>query len=260
MVIPLRDHNPTRTRPVLTLLIVAANVAIFFLVQPAGFRSFNETSLQSTNEADRFLYEHALVPCELSHREALSPRLEAQCGGRASFAPLVPAQPYFPGKSILLSVLASMFLHGSLLHLGGNMLYLWIFGNNVEDRLGRVGFLLFYLLAGVVASLVHVAVDPSSLAPVIGASGAIAGVMGAYLVWYPRARILSIVPIFFFIQFVELPASLVLVLWFVLQFFTNPNSGVAWAAHVGGFVAGALVALAVGRGGPRRAATDYDWR
>ena len=136
-----------------------------------------------------------------------------------------------------------MFMHGGLLHIGGNMLFLWVFGNNVEDRLGPIAFTLFYVFTGIVATGAHVALNLDSTVPMIGASGAIAGVMGAYLVFWPHARILSVVPLFFILQFVRLPAGVVLGLWFVMQFFTNPNSGVAWAAHVGGFVAGALIAL-----------------
>jgi membrane associated rhomboid family serine protease len=149
-------------------------------------------------------------------------------------------------------VIYSMFLHGSFLHLAGNMLFLWVFGNNVEDHMTPIGFLLFYLAVGILAMVAHVLPDTGSTTPVIGASGAIAGVMGAYLVLWPRARILTFVPLFlFFVAY--LPAGLVLALWFGLQFLTNPNSGVAWVAHVGGFAAGALIALALrGIFGPPR--------
>ncbi|HEX6568322.1 MAG TPA: rhomboid family intramembrane serine protease [Acidimicrobiales bacterium] len=133
----------------------------------------------------------------------------------------------------------------------GRLLFLWVFGNNVEDRLGKVGFTLFYLVGGLVALAAHVVVDPSSTVPVVGASGAIAAVMGAYLVWYPDARVRTLV-VFFFITVVDLRAKGLLGVWFVLQFFTNPNAGVAWVAHVGGFGFGVLVALAVRAiGGPR---------
>ena len=152
------------------------------------------------------------------------------------------AEP-FPDKNVFLAVLVSMFLHGSWLHLRGNMLFLWIFGNNIEDRLGQVGYAFFYLVAGVAAALAHIATQPSSIVPVVGASGAIAGVMGAYLVLFPKARILTIIPLFIFLQFVYLPAYVVLLGWFVLQFFTNPNTGVAAAAHIGGFVFGAAIGL-----------------
>ena len=158
----------------------------------------------------------------------------------------------FPDKNVYLAILFSMFLHGSILHVLGNMLFLWIFGNNVEDRLGPIAFLLFYLLAGVVATAAHVAFNAGSTVPTIGASGAIAGVMGAYIVWLPHARVLSLIPILFFFGFIELPAAVVLGVWFVTQFFTNPNEGIAWLAHVGGFTFGAAVAFAL-RGCCRRA-------
>ena len=143
-----------------------------------------------------------------------------------------------------------MFLHAGWLHLVGNMLYLWIFGDNIEDRLGHFTFLIFYLLCGLGAGVVHTLLNYQTVVPSIGASGAIAGVLGAYLVSYPRARVLTLVPIFVFVQFIEIPALLVLGFWFVMQFLygaaslaaTTPNSGgVAWWAHVGGFVVGMLL-------------------
>jgi membrane associated rhomboid family serine protease len=141
-----------------------------------------------------------------------------------------------------------MFLHGGFLHLAGNMLFLWVFGNNIEDRLGHLPFVAFYLVCGLAATLAHVAVQPGSTVPLVGASGAIAGVMGAYLVWFPNALVLSWVVPFFL---VPVRAKWFLGIWFVLQFFTNPNAGVAWVAHVAGFVAGALAALVL-RGPARR--------
>jgi membrane associated rhomboid family serine protease len=144
-----------------------------------------------------------------------------------------------------------MFLHGGLLHLAGNLVFLWIFGNNVEDRLGHVPYLGFYLVGGVVATLAHVFVNADSTVPVVGASGAIAAVMGAYLVWYPNARIKTVI-FAFFIFFTEVRAKWLLGIWLLLQFFTSDNSGVAWVAHVGGFAFGALVGLAMGPGGRRR--------
>ncbi len=136
-------------------------------------------------------------------------------------------------------MLVSLFLHASWLHLGGNMLFLWVFGNNVEDALGPVPYLLFYVVAGITATA-QLAVDPTTTAPLIGASGAIAGVMGAYLLWYPKARILTWLS-FLLIVVIYVPAWLVLGFWFASQFFTG-DSGVAWVAHVGGFGVGAVVA------------------
>jgi len=168
------------------------------------------------------------------------------------------------GKSILASIFTSMFLHGGLLHIAGNMLYLWVFGNNVEDRMGRAPFLAFYLAAGVAAVYAQAATDADSVIPMIGASGAIAGVLGAYLVLFPHARVVTLVPLFYFLQVAELPAILVLGFWFVLQAFQGVGSlgsdvgGVAWFAHIGGFVFGALVALLFrGRTRPR-APAPYD--
>lgn len=236
MVIPLRDENPTTRFPIVTIALLVANIAVYFLVQAP----------QSDLEERRFLYEYAAIPCELTHGEPLSDELAAECD--PSIAPPgvsaadLSAQPLFPGKNVWLAALFSMFLHGGLLHLGGNMLFLWVFGNNIEDRLGPPLFAVFYLAAGFAATVAHVLSESSSIIPVIGASGAIAGVMGAYLVWFPHARVLSLVPIFFIFTLVALPAVVVLGLWFVLQFLTSPEEGVAWVAHVGGFAVGAAIA------------------
>jgi membrane associated rhomboid family serine protease len=229
MVIPLRDDNPTSRFPILTVLLIAANIFIFAFVQPHG------------PEAEaRFTYEHAAIPCELDQGKPAS-FIEVRDG--VCDRTLAAQRPLYPHKNIYLAVLVSMFLHGSWLHVLGNMLFLWVFGNNVEDRLGTFGFAVFYVLAGLVASAAHIAANLHSVAPFLGASGAIAGVMGAYLVFWPRARIFTIllfIPLY-------LPAWFVLGLWVGLQFLTDPNSGVAWVAHVGGFAAGVLVALALQR-------------
>jgi rhomboid family protein len=232
VVLPLRDDNPTRTRPVLTLAIIAACVYIFAAVQPHDARE------------ERFLYEHAAVPCEVTHAKPLSESLAEECAGANVVIPGQPFdRPVFPDKNVFLAVIVSMFLHGSWVHLLGNMLFLWVFGNNIEDTLGRAGFVGFYLVTGLAAAAAHIVTQAGSIVPVIGASGAIAGVMGAYLVLFPHARVLTLVPLFIFIQFLYLPAYLVLIGWFLLQFLTNPNTGVAVAAHIGGFVAGAIIAL-----------------
>ena len=150
--------------------------------------------------------------------------------------------PFAADKSVYLSLFASMFMHGGFMHIAGNMLYLWIFGNNIEDHLGHVRYLLFYLVSGLAAAAAHIALQPGSTVPVVGASGAVAGVMGAYFVWFPRAPVRTLLflglPLF-----VTIKARWLLGFWFVMQFFTSPNSGVAWAAHVGGFVFGAAVGL-----------------
>jgi membrane associated rhomboid family serine protease len=151
---------------------------------------------------------------------------------------------------VVLPLFTSMFLHGGWLHLGGNMLYLWVFGDNIEDKLGRARYLIFYILCGLAAAILHVVIDPMSEVPTVGASGAISGVLGAYLLLFPKARIVTLIPIFVFLQVAELPALLVLGFWFVLQFFnglvslgyeTAGMGGVAWWAHIGGFVAGMIL-------------------
>jgi len=244
MALPLRDLNPTKRVPVVTLMIIAANVFVFIAVQPHG----------STRQSDRFVYDHAAIPCEVVHGHPLTQKQIATGSCSVTNQDVVvrtvgglvrvPDGPLARHKNVYLAVIVSMFLHANLLHLLGNMLFLWIFGNNVEDHLGSIGYTLFYFAAGIVATIAFVAANASSVSPLVGASGAIAGVMGAYLVWFPRARVLSVVlPLFFFPFY--LPAAVVLLVWFVLQFFTNPNTGVAWVAHVAGFGFGALIALAL---------------
>jgi membrane associated rhomboid family serine protease len=230
MVIPLRDDNPTHAKPVVTLGLIIVCVVVYFALQP-----------QDADGSQRFLYQYAAIPCEVTHGEPLSEELVVECENAA--VPGGDDEPIFPDKQPYLAVLYSMFFHGSILHLGGNMLFLWIFGNNIEDRFGKVPYLAFYLVTGFAAAAAHILTEPDSIIPVVGASGAIAGVMGSYLVFFPRARVLTIIPLFIFIQFVYLPAYVVLVAWFGLQFLTNVDSGVAVMAHIGGFVAGAAIAL-----------------
>jgi hypothetical protein len=238
-VLPLRDENPTRHSPFVTWLILAACLVAFFVWQPTPF--------STTDDDLEFNLRHAAIPCEVVEGRPLSVdevvatfRIgdDSACGvGSAS-------PPFDAGKDVWLAVVVSMFLHGGVLHLAGNMWFLWVFGNNVEDRLGKVGFALFYLAGGVAATAAHIAVDGSSTVLVVGASGAIAAVMGAYMVWFPNVPVRTAV-IMFFITVVDVPAKWVLGFWFVLQFFTDPNQGVAWMAHVGGFAFGVVVALAV---------------
>ncbi len=231
-VLPLYDDNPTRRFAIVTLLLILANVAVFVLVQQAG---------RSDSTQVRLVYERAAIPCELVQGRPLTLteiRTETCVTGTAEGPRGTQNRAPFPDKSVYLAVFVSMFLHGSWLHLGGNMLFLWIFGNNVEDRLGPLRFLGFYLAGGAIATAVQVAFDPSSAVPLIGASGAVAAVMGAYLVWFPRARVMTL------ITFLVLPVPAVVLLgfWFLSQFFTAADSGVAWMAHVGGFIFGALLA------------------
>jgi membrane associated rhomboid family serine protease len=249
-VIPIRDVNPTRRTAWLTLAVIVANVAAFVLWAP---------TFGTVGEQQEFLFCNAEIPFEVTNGTSLGEGgAEAREAMRASLG-LAPAEAAglqaflrerCGDKSWLASVFASMFLHGGWLHLAGNMLFLWIFGNNVEDRLGRVMFALFYVLGGLAAAGLQLAIDPGSAVPNVGASGAVAAVLGSYLVLFPTARIHTLV-IFFFITFLDLPAVVVLLGWFVLQLFSGVGEigrqvggGVAYWAHVGGFAFGMLVTWA----------------
>jgi membrane associated rhomboid family serine protease len=245
-VIPLRDANPTKRVPVVTLTLIAANVAVFLLWQP----SFGTQLEQQT-----FYYCHAEIPWEVSHQENLARGgLEARVALDADLGPRAGAdiQPFLrrecPNKSWWLAIFVAMFLHGGWFHIAGNMLFLWVFGNNVEDRLGYVVYPLFYVLGGLAASGLQLAFGANSTIPNLGASGAIGGILGAYIVLFPHARVTTLV-IFFFITLVEIRAGIVLAIWFLLQVLSGVgqlgselNGGVAYWAHVGGFGFGALVA------------------
>jgi len=233
-VIPLRDRNPTRRVPVVTLALVAACVGAF-LVELSVTGSGGDVALEA------FFERWGAVPADIT-------------------AALNRGDYFGPAT---LSVLTSMFLHGGWLHLLGNMLFLWIFGNNVEDRLGPIPFLLFYLVGGITAALAQVVIDPGSTVPLVGASGAIAAALGAYIVLFPGARILSLVFLGFFYQLLEVPALVVLGYWFVLQLASGfgalgaetAQGGVAFFAHIGGFALGVVVGVilrASGYGAGRR--------
>ena len=228
--IPLRDANPTRRTPVVTLALIAGCFAVFAV----------ELSVEASGG------EAALAEL-FGTWGAVPSRVSAALDGSGD------------AGAAATGVLASLFLHGGWLHLLGNMLFLWIFGNNIEDRLGRTRFLVFYLLGGVAAALTQVWIDPTSDVPLVGASGAIAATLGAYIVIYPRARILTLVFIGFFYQLVEVPALIVLGFWFLLQLIdgvaslgaASAQGGVAFFAHIGGFVAGGLVGFMVRTTGRR---------
>jgi membrane associated rhomboid family serine protease len=247
-VIPLRDLNPTRRRPVVTVLLIGVCIGVYFFIEPAGRNAvMHQTGATSSQQADtEFTYEYAAIPCEVVHdRPLTASEVTNGCQRHAA------GTPVFPHKNVWLAVLFSMFLHASLLHIGGNMLFLWIFGNNIEDRFGPVAYLIFYLVAGLFATGAYVLVNADSTVPLLGASGAIAGVMGAYLVFFPRAPIRTLILIPPIILWPRVPAWALLVVWFVSQFFLSPGSGVAWVAHVAGFAFGALVGMVVGsRGAP----------
>ncbi len=226
--IPIQDTIPSRSFPVITWALILLNTLIFAL----------EASL-SPAELERLVYAFGVIPARYTH-----PAWAVSMG-------LTP-NAWWP-------FLSNMFLHGGLLHLAGNMWSLYIFGDNVEDRMGRGRFLVFYLLTGVAASLLHIAVNPDSTMPAIGASGAISGVMGAYMFLFPRARIIFLIPLLFIPYFVEISAFFYLALWFWGQFISGTASsvmaqnagGIAFWAHVGGFVAGALLYRFFIRGRPK---------
>jgi len=213
MFFPLKDDNPTIRKPYVTISLIVINCLVFlysWMKGPQGYQIF--------------IYQFGLIPYELVHISELTPDFSSP---------------------IFLSPFTSMFLHGGFMHLGGNMLFLWIFGNNIEDNLGPVKFIFFYLVSGLAAVLLFVIFGPNSEIPLIGASGAIAGVLGGYLVLFPKARILTLMWIFYFIRIVHLPAKFMLGFWFVYQLFMAlisgaAGSGVAWLAHVGGFAFGYL--------------------
>jgi len=221
--IPLRDSEPSLSTPFVTVSLIAVNALVFFY----------ELSL------DRFSLNH-----------------------------LIAAHGLIPARLHLDAFVTSMFLHGGWLHLIGNMWFLWIFGDNIEDILGHAKYLLFYLLCGVAAALVHVAFNGDSRLPTIGASGAIAGVMGAYLVKFRHSRVVTLVPIFLFLTTMEIPAVYILLYWFAVQLFSGFGSigysqlsqgGVAWFAHVGGFLAGMLLILAMRPAGRYQRRRDLQW-
>ena len=242
--IPLKDENPTRTTPVVTIALIAACVAVWVLVQGSGMR----------RDDTLFTLKTAAIPCEVVHGRPLSVQEVENTLGPAGDATACVAHPEtpaaFPHKRVFVALLFTMFMHGSWLHLGGNMLFLWIFGNNIEDRLGKARYVAFYLAAGLVATAAHIAVQPDSTVPLVGASGAIAGVMGAYLVLYPNVRIKSLIFLGFIVLFRDVAAKWLLGIWLVSQFFVNPSEGVAWMAHVGGFAFGILAGLVLRATGP----------
>jgi membrane associated rhomboid family serine protease len=217
--IPLKDNVPTRTFPIITIAIVLVNTLIF------------AWSLTLPDVLERnIVHKYALVPRDLLIAYSSRPEL----------------LPYN-----LMTIFTSMFLHGGFLHVAGNMLYLWIFGNNVEDATGHLRFFVFYLLSGVGAALVQYSFDPSSAAPMIGASGAVSGVLGAYLVLFPRARVKTLVFVLLFITTVDIPAMLLLTIWFFFQIAFSHGQGVAWFAHIGGFLFGLISVKMFTMGRPR---------
>jgi membrane associated rhomboid family serine protease len=252
VVLPVHDINPVRRTPWVTYGLVAANVVVFFLT-PGSPISVTGTSTQAQLCSQAaFLDHYAAIPRELISGHQL-PRVATGQPGPTSDTCVVSRPPYH--KEPALSVLFSMFLHSGWLHLLGNMLFLVIFGNNIEDRFRKIPYLVFYLLCGYVAAYGFAAANQTSAEPLIGASGAIAGVLGAYLVTYPRAKVWSLVPFLFFIP-LRIPAWLVLGSWFVLQWVYSAGyaasgaGSVAYLAHIFGFLAGAVIGLIVRAASP----------
>ena len=226
---PLRDENPTELTPVVTFIIIALNVLVWVVVQQAGAGDGYLASLCSL----------AAIPADITG--------SLVAGDVIQLGPEATCQVSGLGW---LTILTSMFMHGSWMHLIGNMWFLWVFGNNIEDSMGHIRFVIFYLLCGVLASVVHIFTDPGSVVPTVGASGAISGIMGAYLVLYPKVRVQTLFFLVFFIRVIPLPAWVLLVQWIVLQLLSGVSTygagggGVAFWAHIGGFVAGlALIKL-----------------
>jgi len=226
---PLYDENPTEMVPVVTIVIIVLNVLVWLLVQQAGAGEGFISSLCALGA----------IPADITGRLATGSTIRlggewlCQTGGLG-----------------WMTIFSSMFMHGGWMHLIGNMWFLWVFGNNIEDSMGHVRFVLFYALCGVVASVAHIVSDPASAVPTVGASGAISGVMGAYLVLYPRVRVHTLFFLIVFVRVIPLPAWVLLVQWFALQLLSGVGSlsaeggGVAFWAHIGGFVAGvALIML-----------------
>jgi membrane associated rhomboid family serine protease len=223
--IPIRDENPVHSVPIITYLLILFNIVVFLF----------QILLGSSNQ--QFVYEFALIPAEVTGLNSLGS---------------------------ILDIFTSMFMHAGLAHIGGNMLYLWIFGDNVEDRLGSFKYLIFYVLGGVVASIAHIFTNPDSIIPTVGASGAIAAVLGAYLVLFPSQKVLTLIPIGFWLRMTLLPASVVLGVWFIMQFFQGvltlggPDvGGVAFWAHIGGFISGVIMGLLFRK--PEKEYPAYHW-
>jgi membrane associated rhomboid family serine protease len=250
VLIPIRDENPTSRTAWVTLAIIAINVVVFLAWQPTLNAGPNGIRQQL------FFFCHAEIPWEVTHQTSLA---QGGAAARAAIDQEIPGQGaalqhilhnQCPDKSWWQSIFVAMFLHESWLHIGGNMLFLWVFGNNVEDKIGWLWYIVFYFVSGIVASAAQILTGVNSVIPSLGASGAIAGVLGAYLVMFPRRRVLSLVPIIFVFSLISLPAVVVLGFWFVLQFFSGAtslaqhvNGGVAYFAHIGGFVTGVIAAL-----------------
>jgi rhomboid family protein len=279
-VLPLKDNNPTSQFPVVTVALIVVCVAVF--IWQLNFPTSNRLDQAGFGSIDQSSLEYGAIPYRITHPSTGKCDIGAVgetaggfeagvvCPGTKDYDEAVARSRANPNSELgpfqidqkpwWVTLFTSMFMHGGILHIAGNMLFLWVFGNNIEDRLGRFKFLLFYLLAGLIAVYTQALIDPGSTAPTIGASGAIAGVLGAYALLFPRARVLTLIFIIFFVTLVEIPALILLALWFILQFVpalgqvavgSGGGQGVAYFAHVGGFVFGLAVAAVLLRLRPR---------
>jgi membrane associated rhomboid family serine protease len=243
---PLKDNIPTERTAYVTIAIIAINVFVYFVLQKGGIFSGPDNGI---------VVDWGVIPYELTHpgKECAESLGAIVCEGQPGVAGSAPDQP-----ATILTIFSSMFMHGSILHLAGNMLFLWIFGNNVEDAMGALRFVVFYLVGGMAAVALQVIVGPDAAVPTIGASGAVAAVLGGYILLYPRARVITLIFIIFFFTIVELPALLILGFWFLQQLVfgfydvanpTGGGGGVAYFAHIGGFMFGlAAIKLLAQRG------------
>ncbi len=232
---PLKDNIPTDRTAFVTIAFIAINVIVYFVLQKGGILSGPDDSIVVDWGAIPYEFSHPGDDCAIAGQLIL-------CEGQAGVQGTAPDQPPF-----WVTAFSSMFMHGSILHLGGNMLFLWIFGNNVEDSMGHVKFVIFYVLGGLAAIFAQIIVEPNAAIPTIGASGAVAAVLGGYILLYPRARVVTVIFIIFFFTILELPAMLILGFWFLQQVafgaygVANPTGGgggVAYFAHIGGFLFG----------------------
>jgi membrane associated rhomboid family serine protease len=249
--LPLKDNIPTRRTPVVTIAIIVICCFVYFGLQHGGIKGPSNQSV----------VKYAVIPYEISHpgKEcAYDPQVPSQvvCEGEPGVTGHAPSQP-----PTLLTIIFAMFMHGGILHLAGNMLFLWVFGNNIEDSMGRLRFPIFYLLGGIIATLAQVAINSDSTTPTLGASGAIAAVLGGYAVLYPRARVITLIFIIIFVTVIELPALLVLGAWFLFQLIDASSQnlgggGVAYFAHIGGFLFGVLTIRLFAN----RVHDDYDYQ
>lgn len=266
--LPLKDNIPTLRFPIVTVILIAINVAVFGwqLSLDDGPNSSESPAVRGLSASDEATFELGAIPYRLTHpgkdcgivtansRSAFRDLDPVVCEGSAEETEAEATEGVavvpFEAPPWWVTILTSMFMHGGFLHIIGNMLFLWVFGNNVEDAMGRLKFVLFYLLAGLAAVYAQSAVDPSSTVPTIGASGAVAGVLGAYILLHPRARVVTLVFIIFFVTLIEIPAAILLGIWAVLQFIPAlgqvgvsemDGGGVAYLAHVGGFIFGLVM-------------------